>query len=65
MSRTELLFLLLCFPVSWSFGWTMARYWMRLRWVVHLEQVAAQARELKRVTAQLEALMKETEKEQE
>lgn len=62
MSRTELLFLLLCFPVSWSFGWMMRRSFEKVRWVVHLEQVAAQAQELKKVTAQLEALMKEIEK---
>lgn len=63
MSLIEVLFLLVCFPVSWSFGWVMARQWAKVRWVIELEQVMAQTKELKMVTARLEALMKAIEKD--
>lgn len=62
MSLTELVFLLLCFPVSWSFGWVMRRRLTKLELMIQLEQVLAQTKELKRMTAHLEALMKEIEK---
>jgi len=41
----------------------MARQWAKVRWVVELEQVMAQTKELKMVTARLEALMKAIEKD--
>lgn len=62
MSLTELVFLLLCFPVSWSFGWVMRRRFEKLELMVQMEQMLAQTKELKKVTSQLEALMTEIEK---
>lgn len=49
----------MCFPVAWVFGWAMAMRWVKVRWLVQLEQVMAQTKELKTVTEKLEALLEE------
>lgn len=63
MSLVELMFLLLCFPVSWGFGWVMARRWAQVRWTLELDQVTVQMKELRKGMAHLENLMKEIEKD--
>jgi hypothetical protein len=63
VSREYLLLLLLVLPLVWAIGWAMAFQWMKIRWMVQLEQVRAQTMDLKKVTSQLEALMTEMEKE--
>lgn len=63
MSLVELVLLLLCFPVSWGFGWAMAMRWSKIRWMIELEQVMAQTKELKKTMSLLENLMEKMEQE--
>lgn len=56
---SELLVWMMCFPVAWAFGWAMAMRWMKVRWLVQLEQVMVQTKELKKVTERLQELVKD------
>lgn len=55
MSQFDWMMFLLCFPVSWAFGWTMALRWTKLKYLVTLEALSAQVTELKEIVQLLKA----------